>query len=161
MRAERRGELAAITRRAVPDVLEPLAASWRWLVPSSPGWSRKAHERARHAALATLEGLATVLEQGDLDEAGWERVRTALAGDGHATPVEQEELLRSVRVVGLARLSDILTAEAGLTREERWTLQQEVAAYMTALLGAREEPGEEAYRSMLAELERRGPDLRP
>lgn len=161
MRAERRVELAAVTRRALPEVLEPVAASWRWLVPSSPGWSRKSHERARNAALAALEGLATVLEQGDLDEAGWGRVCTALAGEGHATQVEQEELLRSIRVVGLERLSTILTAEAGLTREERSAVAQEVGAFVETLLGAREEPGEEAYRRMLAELERTGGDLGP
>jgi hypothetical protein len=161
MRAERRVELAAVTRRVLPDLLEHIAASWRWLVPSSPGWSRNAHERAREAARATLEGLATILEQGDLNEHGWERVSNALAGEGHATPIEQEELLRSVRVVGLERLNDILVAEAGLTRDERWTLQQETAGYIETLMGGREEPGEEAYRTMLAELEGRGPDLRP
>jgi len=160
MRAERRVELAAATRRAVPSLLKAVANSWRWLIPASLGWSRKAHQRAQTAGLATLEGLATMLEQGDLDEVAVKGIRTALAAEGHATPVEQEELLRSVRVVGLARLSDILTTEVGLTREERWTVQQEVAAYVATLLGTREEPGEEAYRTMLTDLERRGPDLR-
>lgn len=157
---ERRTELATAARRALPQVHAAVIESWADLLPAAAGWSETSAARAREAASVALSGIAAVIEQGDLDDRGWARTQLAIHGHGHATSDEAAELLRTVRVVGVEVLGDVLAEQAGLTAGERWQLQQDASTFCDRLLGLRERPSAEALQEVLAELAASGPDLR-
>lgn len=159
MNTERRAEIAAATRSVLPRLQRAVTASWPDLLPASDGWRQASMRRARAASRAALEGLATALEQGDLDDQSWERIRHVVHGQGHASSDEAGELLRTVRVVGVDALADELAGLVGLAEQERFALQREAAVYCERLLGDAEEMDQRAYDEMLAVLEREGPDL--
>ncbi|MDQ3973103.1 MAG: hypothetical protein M3276_01965, partial [Actinomycetota bacterium] len=73
---------------------------------------------------------------------------------------DTEQLVRSVRVVGVETLAGSLAATIGLSHDERWQLQREASGFCEALLGIHEELDPAAYDALLAELQRSGPDLR-
>lgn len=159
MNTDRRTEIATATRSVLPRLQRAVTTSWPELLPASEAWRKASMRRARAASRAALEGLATVLEQGDLDDLSWERIRDLTHGQGHASSDEAAELLRTVRVVGVDALADELARLVGLTEQERFTLQREASVYCERLLGGVEEMGDRAYDEMLALLEREGADL--
>jgi hypothetical protein len=99
-----------------------------------------------------------VFQQSDLDDVTWEHTRATVYANGRATDDEVEDLLRSVRVVAVERLGDILSEEIDFSWQERWELQREAAGFCAELLGRRDELDAEALDGMLAELELNGPD---
>ncbi len=111
------------------------------------------------ASRAALEALLALFEQGDLDECTLEHARGWVLA-GTSTLDEADELLRTIRVVGVGRLAELLADRIGLTHDERWELQREASVLGPELLGDREEPGPRVIDALLAELERSGPDLR-
>jgi hypothetical protein len=159
MDTDRRAEIAAVGTALLDDLHEQVVASWADLWPAAGSWSPQATMRARAAGRTALEALLTVFEQGDLDEPTLERVRTSVLA-ATRTLDEADELLRTVRVIGVGRLGDLLIERIQLSHEERWELQREASALGPALLGQREEPEARAIDALLAELERSGPDLR-
>lgn len=159
MDADRRTEIAQAADAMLPELQEAVMDSWRDLVPASTGWTSASRARAERAARAALSGLVEMLAQGDLEDRAWERTRALLFAEGHATSDEVEDLLRSVRVVGIELLAERLAHERGLTNDERWQVQQEASAFCEQLLGTREELDENTFDEMLTALERSGPDL--
>ncbi len=159
MDADRRAEIAAVGTALLDDLQAEVIASWADVWPAASSWSFEATERARAASRTALVGLLTVFEQGDLDEPTGARVRADVLA-ATSTFDEADELLRTVRVVGLGLLSDLLAERVQLTLEERWVLQREASALGPELLGRREEPEPRLIDALLAELARSGPDLR-
>jgi hypothetical protein len=158
MNADRRAEIAAVGAALLDCLQEEVMASWVGL------WPVERAQRLRTlggtaASRAALEALLTVFEQGDLDERTLEHTRaTVLAGT--STVDEADELLRTIWVVGVGRLTELLVDRIGLTHEERFQLQHEASVLGPELLGSREEPEPRVIDALLAELERSGPDLR-
>jgi hypothetical protein len=158
MNADRRAEIAAAGAALLDCLQEEVVASWVGLWPSG---------RADHvqtlggmtASRAALEALLVVFEQGDLDERTLKHTR-AMVLAGTSTVDEADELLRTIRVVGVGRLTELLAERIGLTHEERFQLQHEASVLGPELLGRREEPEPWAIDALLTELERSGPDLR-
>ncbi len=151
--------MAAVGAALLDELEEAIASSWVDLLPAAAGWGPAATTRARAASAAALRGLLTVFEQGDLDDRSWAEVRDEVYAGGRATPDEAAELLRTVRIVGVEVLADRLSYYLGLTHDERWQLQREASAFCAQLLGTRDELDATAVDTLLAELERSGPDL--
>ncbi len=159
MNTDRRAEIAAVGTALLDDLHKEVVASWTDLWPASSSWSSEVALRAQAAGRVALEALLTVFEQGDLDEPALERVRAHVLA-ATSTLDEADELLRTVRVVGVGYLGDLLAERIGLSHEERWELHREACVLGSELLGRREEPEVWAIDALLAELERSGPDLR-
>lgn len=133
-------------------------SSWLGLWPAARA-QRLQTLRGAAASHAALEALLIVFEQGDLDERTLEHTR-AMVLAGTSTMDEADELLRTIRVVGVGRLTEVLVDRIGLTHEERFQLQHEASVLGPELLGLREELEPRMVDALLAELERSGPDLR-
>ncbi len=146
-------------RTLLDGLHEEVVASWTDLWPASGSWPPEMTARARVAGRTALEALLTVFEQGDLDEPALERVRAHVLA-ATSTLDEADELFRTVRVIGVGRLSDLLADRIGLSVEERWELQREAGALGPQLLGHREQLETGAIDALLAELRDSGPDLR-
>lgn len=158
MDADRRTEIATVSAALLDDLHEQVVASWIDLWPTARAQRLRIVGGAA-ASRAALEALLTVFEQGDLDEHTLEHARaTVLAGT--STLDEADELLRTIRVVGVGRLTELLADRIGLTHEERFQLQHEASVLGLELLPRREEPQPRVIDALLAELERSGPDLR-
>lgn len=151
--------MAATATALVPELSSAVIDSWDDLMPRAEDWSPASWERAIAAAEAALEGLVAIIAQGDLDDLSWSRTRETVYARGHATYDEVDDLLRTVRVVGLELLLDRLSEAHGLSPDERWSLQQETHGYCEALHRQRDEVDPETVEALLAELERGGPDL--
>jgi hypothetical protein len=156
MNAERRSELAAHARHALPMARAAVVDSWKDLIPAAASWRPEVIERGRIASNAAVEGLVGLLEHGDLDDQTWHAIRQVVLPHGYLVA---SELLRAVVIVGVQVLAEELTRSSGLTQDERWQLQQEASAFCRSLLGEQEEPDATAYDALLAELERAGPDI--
>lgn len=143
----RRAQLAETTRVAAPDVIAAVVRAWPQLVPASAGWSRGTAERAREALRAVVAGLVVVLSRGGLDAHTESEVRRGLA----AVP-ESARVLRSVLMIGVERLAQILAAEAALTRHERRWLTGESGAYLDGLQGPPPPIAAAVLRTVLADL---------
>jgi hypothetical protein len=154
--ANRRAELAEVARRHVPTVSDAVVASWGDLLPASEGWRAEARQRAVAASHAAVAALPTIIRQGDLDDQSWHGLRQLVLPHGHLIA---SELLRAVVIAGVERLADHLAAEAGLTHDERWQLQQEASTFSETLLLERSEPDPAAYDQLLTDLKHSGPDL--
>jgi hypothetical protein len=157
---DRRLALASLAEDCLPDVHQSVVESWADLMPIALRWTTAERRRAHAAARAALEGLATVFAQGDLDETDWRRTRETVYGRGHASPDEVDELLRTVRIIGVELLLDRLHAELSLSPEERWGLQTQARDYCEALHRPGEDLDASTVDALLAELESDGPDLR-
>lgn len=160
MNAERRRRLADAIAALLPQAHRAVTESWPDLMPVSQSWGPTSMRRARASARAVLDGIVPLIVQGDLDDQAWERTRTLVHADGHASAAEVAELLRSVRVVGVEFLADRLEEDEGLSHAERWDLQREISAYCDDLLGEEREPESDASTETLAELQRSGADIR-
>lgn len=160
MNAQRRGQIAQLGRDMLPELHQAVIDSWPDLLPAAADWSAEGVRRARRAARAALEGILVTIEQGGVEDRAWKRLRDDVLGHGHMTRDEVDELLRSVRIVGMDALADRLSATIGLSHDERWKLQREASGFCEDLLGTRDELDPGAYQEMLAELLRSGPDLR-
>lgn len=136
---------------------EEIVASWEGIWPARAPRLRTSGGAV--ASRAALEALLTLFEQGDLDECTLEHARARVLA-GTSTLDEADELLRTIRVVGVGRLTELLSDRIGLTHDERRELQREASVLGLELLGGREEPGHRVIDALLAELERSGPDLR-
>jgi hypothetical protein len=156
---DRRLELARLAEAHLPDLHQAVVESWCDLMPAAATWQVNQRRRAHAAARAVLAGLAVVIAQGDLEETEWRRTRETLYGRGHATPDEVDELLRSVRIVGVEGLLEILTEEAGLLPDERWTLQLQAHTFSEQLHRNRDEVDPANVQALLAHLESEGADL--
>lgn len=156
---DRRLELARLAEAHLPSLHQAVVESWRDLMPVAATWSPEERRRAHAAAEAVLQGLVVVFAQGDLEQASWQRTREVLYGRGHATPEEVDELLRTVRVVGVENLLQRLEEEAGLDSEERWALQLEAHTFAEQLHHSRDEVDAATVDALLIELESSGPDL--
>lgn len=151
--------MAATATALLPEMRGAVIVSWDDLMPWAEGWSPAARDRATAAAEAALDGLVAIIAQGDLDDLSWARIRETVYGRGHAAYDEVDDLLRTVRVVGLELLLDRLSDAHALSPDERWSLQQEAHGYCEALHRQRDEVDPETVEALLAELERGGPDL--
>lgn len=156
---DRREALAETTTALLSELRSAVIDSWGDLLPGSAEWTPEARARAIAAAQAALEGVASIIAQGDLDDHSWTQTREAVYGRGHAAYQEVEELLRTVRVVGLELLLDRLDEAHALSPDERWSLQQQTHGYCEALHRQRDEVDPETVEALLADLERDGPDL--
>jgi uncharacterized protein YgfB (UPF0149 family) len=159
MDAQRRSLISKVGAALLPELEEVVTESWNDLMPAAAHWGPVATQRAKRATAAALRGLLAAYEQGDLDDRSWELLRRDVLGRGYATAHEAEDLLRTVRIVGVELLTERLSHYIGLTHDERWLLQREASTFCERLLGGREEVDAEALDSLLAELERSGPDL--
>lgn len=175
MDADRRAEVAAAAAALTAHVQQAVVASWWSLVPAAAEWDAEQREDARAASEAVLRSLITVLYQGDLDVESIERTRALVFERGRAGGETGEQLLQSVRVVGLDLLATRLGEMVGLSPEERWQVQQEAAALCDTVLGTdhrdapgpagsqglQDEPSEaDIHEVLLAELEQAETDLR-
>lgn len=158
--ADRRTAIAALGREMLDELFLAVAESWGDLLPASREWSPEGRERAERAARAALAGLLRVLEQGDLDDLTWQRVHDAIIAQGRARIDEAAELLRTVRIVGVEKLTERLQRRLGLAHEELWHIHEEADGYVQQVLNIRDEPDAAAVDRLLVELERSGPDLR-
>ncbi|MGH8898317.1 MAG: hypothetical protein ACRDZ4_15180 [Egibacteraceae bacterium] len=158
MNVDRRAEIATVGALLLDDLQNEVVASWVGLWPASRAQRLRTLSGAA-ASRAALEALLIIFEQGDLDERTLEHTRARVLA-GTSTLDEAEELLRTIRVVGVGRLTELLADRIGLTHEERFQLQREASVLGPELLGRREEPEPRAIDALLAELERSGPDLR-
>jgi hypothetical protein len=158
MNADRRAEIATVGAMLLDDLQEEVVASWVGTWPA-PRAQRLGTLSGAAASRAALEALLTVVELGDLDERTLEHTRRMVL-KGTSSSDEANELLRTIRVVGVGRLAELLADRIGLTHEERFQLQHEASVLGPQLLGCREEPEPRAFDALLAELERSGPDLR-
>lgn len=152
----RRREIAATSAALLDDLLVEVLAGWA--EGSAPGGAPHVSEHVRSASQAALQALVTVFEQGDIDEAASEQVRDRVLA-ATADPDEADELLRTIRIIGVGRLGDLLTERIKLTAEERWLLQREAWAIGSQLLGRREAPDPQTVEELLAELAREEVDL--
>lgn len=160
MNAPRRRQLGDAIASLLPHAHRAVTDSWPDLMPVSLTWGPTSMRRARASVRAVLDGIVPLIVQGDLDDQAWERTLQTVHADGRATREEVAELLRSVRVVGVEMLADLLEEQAGLTHGERWELQREISAYCDDLLGQDREPERDAYIETLTELHASGPDIR-
>jgi hypothetical protein len=151
--------VAAVGATLLDDLQREVVASWTDLWPAARSWTPERAELARAASRVALEALLTVFEQGDLDEVTLGRVRNSVLAATDSFD-EADDLLRTVRVIGVGRLGDLLAGRIQLTHEERWELQREATALGLDLLGKRDEPEPRVIDELLTELERSGPDLR-
>jgi hypothetical protein len=158
--ASRRSAIRAEGIALLAELEAAVIDSWGDLLPAAQTWDPPARARAEAAARHALCALLELLGQGDLSEQAWTAAREAIFAHGHATREEAEELLRSVRVVGIDLLAGGLTERIGLTHDERWQLQQHAAAFADEILGAGDELDGASVEAMLAELQRSGVDLR-
>lgn len=159
MDSGRRAAVSDAGRKVLPVLHRAVVASWPDLMPASTAWSGAATTRARAAARSALSAMIELFGQGDLEDRAWAAVRREVLADGRATAEEAADLVRTVRVIGVELLAKHLEEEVGLTRDERWQLQQEAAAFCDAVVGERPEPDAEAFDRMLADLHAQGPDL--
>lgn len=159
MNTDRRRQLAQAIAGLLPQAHKAVTESWPDLMPVSLTWGPTSMRRARASARAVLDGVVALMVQGDLDDRAWERTRSLVHAEGHATPEEVAELLRSVRVVGVEFLADRLEDSVGLSHAERWELQREISAYCDDLLGEEHEAESDAFTETLAELHHSGADL--
>lgn len=157
---DRRLALAAITRGYSSTIHNAVTDSWPDLMAVASTWTEPQRERAHAAVDATLQALAEMLVQGDLEEREWRRVLHLVHGEGRATPEEIDDLLRTVRVVGVERLLAVLERHAGLTTDERGVLKRQVDDFTDRLHRPRDEVQLERLDALLARLEADGPDLR-
>lgn len=159
MDAERRAELATAAATHAPAVQRAVVASWPTLLPAAAAWDDVDHADARAACAAVLRGIITVWYQSDLDGESWDVIRAVVFGRREASRGEGAQLIQSVRLVGLELLAERLAATAGLTAEERWSLQQEAAWFCDTLLAGRGHVDADAYDELLAELAAAAADL--
>lgn len=160
MDAQRRSQIAERGRKLLPELHRAVVDSWPDLLPAAADWSPQSARRARRAALAALEGILLAIEQGDVSDRTWKRLRDEVFAHEKGGRDDAEQLMRSVRVVGVETLARSLAATIGLSHDERWQLQREASGFCEALLGIHDELDPAAYDALLAELQRSGPDLR-
>lgn len=160
MDARRRQTLATATVALLPELERAVIETWPELLPQASGWTVAERGRAREAVRASLQGIAGVIAQGDLDDRTWQRIQATVLAEGRATPEEAEALLRTVRVPGVELLLQRLDEMMHLTGDERWTLQIQAGWLCDQLTREREDFDPLALQRLLADLERDGPDLR-
>jgi hypothetical protein len=160
MDAQRRTQIAAMGRALLPQLQAAVVESWSDLLPAAAQWSEPSFARATRASRAALEGMIRMFEQGDLDDRSWSALRDVVHGQGHATPDEVAELLRTVRIVGVELLTSRLEERLGLGHDELWELQEQAHTFCREIVSTRDEPDLASLDRMLADLERSGPDLR-
>lgn len=159
MDPERRNQLATAALGIVPELERIVADAWPDLIPASLSWSAAARRRANNATRAALEGIVTIFQQGDLDDRTWASTRDTIFAHGAATPEEAEDLLRSVRVVGVEAMVEHLGSHYGISPDERWTMQREADAFCAQLRDEPDQIDPAAIDDLLAVLEADGPDL--
>lgn len=158
MDVDRRTEIAAVSTALLDDLQEVVVAGWAG--PASPAKAQRVQALGSAvASRAALEALLTIFEQGDLDERALTHTRESVLA-GTSTLDEADELLRTIRVVGVGWLTELLADRIGLTHEERFQMQREASVLGSELLGRREKPEPQVIDALLAELERSAPDLR-
>jgi hypothetical protein len=155
---ERRRSLAAAASALLPDIERAVVDSWPDMLPASAAWTEEIAAHARSAVRAALRGLIGVMAQGDLDDETWGHVQDEVSANGQITHDELEELLRTVRVVGVELLSDGLRRTVGLTTDERWALQAQAGWLFEQLSGGGEEIDAHRITDLLARLQHDGPD---
>lgn len=156
---DRRLALAAIAATTLGELHLEVTESWTALMPAATAWTAEQRARADAAVSATLQALTVVMVQGDLEERQWERTQRAVHGQGHATLPEVDDLLRTVRVVGVGRLLDTLQRWGGLRPDERLLLKHEAEDFADRLHRPPVEVSLATVDALLVQLEAAGPDL--
>lgn len=155
----RRTLIAAAARDAIPDLERGVVESWSDTWPASNGWSAERRRRATAAARVTLEGIVTVFQHGDLDDRSWASARESIYARVSTNPDDADELVRSVRIVGIDALLRYLGTSLRISPDERWTFEQSADAFCSQVRGAPDDIDPAAIDQLLTTMQAESPDI--
>lgn len=160
MDVQRRAELAETAAALLPEVEQVVVEAWDDLVPAARGWAPEAAAEARQAVRAVLDGLVTILAQGDLDDRAWQRLHELLNAGRRLSPDEVHEVMLALQVTGIDWLLEELSRRCALNNEERWDVTVRAQDYADRLSPVDADLDAERLHALLADLQRSGPDFR-